>query len=50
MDEVRERMLEMVNKAESSQLPLSWFEDLYRYSNRDRGQIPSLTILDLSTK
>ncbi len=40
MDEVRERMLEMVNKAESSQLPLSWFEDLYRYSNRDRGQIP----------
>jgi len=40
MDEVRERMLEMANKAESSEEPLSWFEDLYRYSNRDRGQIP----------
>ena len=40
MDEVRERMLEMVKKAESSAQPLSWFEDLYRHSNRDRGQIP----------
>ena len=40
MDEVRERMLEMVKKAESSEQPLSWFEDLYRYSNRDREQIP----------
>jgi SAM-dependent methyltransferase len=40
MDEVRERMLEMANKAESSEQPLSWFEDLYRFSNRDREQIP----------
>ena len=40
MDEVRERMLEMVKKAESSEQPLSWFEDLYRYSKRDREQIP----------
>lgn len=40
MDEVRERMLEMANKAETSDKPLSWFEDLYRHSNRDRGQIP----------
>ena len=40
MDEVRERMLEMVSKAESSEQPLSWFEELYRYSKRDREQIP----------
>ena len=40
MDEVRERMLEMIDEAESSGQPMSWFEDLYRHSNRDRGQIP----------
>ena len=36
MDEVRERMLEMANKAKYSEQPLSWFEDLYRSSNRNR--------------
>lgn len=40
MDEVRERMLKMANRPESSKHPLSWFEELYRTSNRDRGQIP----------
>ncbi len=40
MDEVRERMLEMANKAKYSEQPLSWFEDLYRSSNRNREQIP----------
>jgi len=40
MDDLRERMLEMVSNAESSEHPLSWFEDLYRHSNRDREQIP----------
>ena len=40
MDEVRERMLGLVNKADPSDNPLSWFEELYLISNRDRGQIP----------
>ncbi len=40
MDEVRERMLEMANKSAHTDQPLSWFEELYGSSNRDRGQIP----------
>ena len=43
MDDLRERMLEMVSNAESSEHPLSWLEDLYRYSKRDREQIPAAT-------
>ena len=40
MDEARERMLEIYSTSENSNDPLSWFEELYRSSRRDRGLIP----------
>ena len=40
MDEARERMLEMYNISQSSEQPLSWFEDIYSSSDGDRSLIP----------
>ena len=40
MDEARERMLEIYSTSENSNDPLSWFEELYRSSRRDRRLIP----------
>ncbi len=40
MDEARERMLEIYNLSEISENPLSWFEELYDSSRRDRKLIP----------
>ena len=40
MDEARERMLEIYSTSENSNDPLSWFEDLYCSSRRDRRLIP----------
>ena len=40
MDEARERMLEIYNLSSCSEKPLSWFEELYSSSSRDRKLIP----------
>ena len=40
MDEARERMLEIYSASENSDDPLSWFEELYCSSRRDRRLIP----------
>ena len=40
MDEARERMLEIYSTSENSNDPLSWFEELYCSSQRDRRMIP----------
>ena len=40
MDEARERMLEIYSTSENSNDPLSWFEELYFSSRRDRRLIP----------
>ena len=40
MDEARERMLEIYTTSENSNDPLSWFEELYCSSRRDRSLIP----------
>lgn len=40
MDEARERMLAIYSKSNDSEQPLSWFEELYQESERDRGLIP----------
>ena len=40
MDEARERMLEIYSTSENSRDPLSWFEELYCTSRRDRRLIP----------
>ena len=40
MDEARERMLEIYSTSENSNDPLSWFEELYCSSRRDRRLIP----------
>ena len=40
MDEARERMLEIYSTSENSNDPLSWFEELYGSSRRDRRLIP----------
>tara|TARA_Y100000588_G_scaffold308660_1_gene333336 strand:- start:18814 stop:19467 length:654 start_codon:yes stop_codon:yes gene_type:complete len=40
MDEARERMLALFNRSMESNQPLSWFEELYQESDRDRGLIP----------
>ena len=40
MDEAREKMLEIYTTSENSNNPLSWFEELYRSSGRDRSLIP----------
>ena len=40
MDEARERMLEIYSTSENSNDPLSWFEELYCNSRRDRSLIP----------
>ena len=40
MDEARERMLEIYTTSENSNNPLSWFEEIYCSSRRDRSLIP----------
>ena len=40
MDEAREKMLEIYSASENSNDPLSWFEELYCSSRRDRRLIP----------
>ena len=40
MDEARERMLEIYTTSENSNDPLSWFEELYCSSRRNRSLIP----------
>ena len=40
MDEAREKMLEIYTNSENSNNPLSWFEELYCSSGRDRSLIP----------
>ena len=40
MDEARQRMLEIYTTSENSNDPLSWFEELYCSSRRDRSLIP----------
>ena len=40
MDEAREKMLEIYSASEHSNDPLSWFEELYCSSRRDRRLIP----------
>ena len=40
MNEARERMLEIYSTSENSNDPLSWFEELYCSSRRDRRLIP----------
>ena len=40
MDEARQRMLEIYTTSENSNDPLSWFEELYFSSRRDRRLIP----------
>tara|TARA_B100000029_G_scaffold213860_2_gene211823 strand:- start:8702 stop:9379 length:678 start_codon:yes stop_codon:yes gene_type:complete len=40
MEESRERMLEIFNRSQISDQPLSWFEDLYSESDENRGLIP----------
>ena len=40
MDEARERMLEIYSTSANSNDPLSWFEELYCSSQRDRRMIP----------
>ena len=40
MDEAREKMLEIYTTSENSNNPLSWFEELYCSSGRDRSLIP----------
>ncbi|MBJ28597.1 MAG: SAM-dependent methyltransferase [Euryarchaeota archaeon] len=40
MEEAREKMMEIFNRALLSEEPLSWFEELYSDSKRDREKIP----------
>tara|TARA_Y100000588_G_scaffold365380_1_gene429924 strand:+ start:2183 stop:2833 length:651 start_codon:yes stop_codon:yes gene_type:complete len=40
MDEARNRMLALFHNSIKSEQPLSWFEELYQESDRDRGLIP----------
>ena len=40
MDEAREKMLEIYSASENSNDPLSWFEELYCSSRRDRRLLP----------
>ncbi len=40
MDDARERMLALFNRSMESNQPLSWFEELYQESDRDRRLIP----------
>ncbi|HJM13303.1 MAG TPA: class I SAM-dependent methyltransferase [Candidatus Thalassarchaeaceae archaeon] len=40
MDEAHERMLNFFNKSENSERPLSWFEDVYSASKKDRAMVP----------
>ena len=40
IEEAREKMMKIFNRALQSEEPLSWFEELYHDSNRDRAMIP----------
>ena len=39
IEEAREKMMKIFNRALQYEEPLSWFEELYQDSNRDRAMI-----------